>query len=51
MKLKVGCSINLVGCERTIVIDITDDLTEKEIEDVARDAAFELFDWWYEKEE
>lgn len=49
MKIKVGCAMDLVGCQQEEIIELLDDLTEEEIEEAAREAAFEHFDWWYER--
>jgi hypothetical protein len=48
MKVRVHVSNGMVGCERTIEIEIDDDKSEDEIEELAKEAMFEMIEWWWE---
>lgn len=48
-RYKVWIHTNKVGSECTDEIEIEDDATEKEVEEAAKDAAFNHLDWGFEK--
>lgn len=49
-KIKVSwTSTDAVNVRGQDVIEVADDATEDEIEEAARDVAFEHLDWWYEE--
>lgn len=43
--IEIHVSIGLVGCRRTTTIEVEDDATDDEIEEVARESMFELVEW------
>lgn len=45
MKIKIHVSIGLVGCRREATIDVEDDATEDEIDEIAQEAMFEMISW------
>ena len=49
MMVKVYVSLDLVGCKQETEIEVEDDCSEKEIEEMARDAMYEMIEWGYEK--
>lgn len=46
---KGGVSTNLVGSDCSFEFEVEDDATEEEIEEIAREAAFDYIDWWYDE--
>ncbi len=49
MRIKYWISTSKTGSECGGEFEIEDDATEREIEEAAKDAAFEYLDWGYEK--
>ncbi len=45
MKVTVVVSLGLNGCRREATIEIADGTPEAEVEDIARDAMFEMIEW------
>lgn len=45
MKIKIKLSIGLAGCTREKVIDIEDDCTNEEIDEMAQEAVHEMISW------
>ena len=43
--LEVYVSVGLVGCRRSETIEVEDDATEEEIEEVARETMFSMIEW------
>ncbi len=51
-KINVSVSTNFVQCKATTTIEVEDDATEKEINEQALDAVFEMIDYgWNEVED
>ena len=51
-KITVYVSTGYVGAKRTATFEIDVNLTESEIEEIAREAMFDMIDWgYYEGEE
>lgn len=48
-KFKGSIRLNLVGCVREFEFEVDDDVSEEEIEQIAREHAFEHVDWNYEQ--
>lgn len=48
MKIKVYVSTNIVGSEREEEFEIDDGLSEEKIEEIAREAMFEMIEWGFE---
>lgn len=51
IRIKGTIRTNMVGSECEFEFEMPDNATDKEIEDAARDAAFEFVDWYYEVED
>lgn len=51
MKVKVWLETGLAGVSFEDEIEISDDATEKEIETMAKEVAFDRIDWGYEVED
>lgn len=51
MKIKVIVSIGLVGRRREIEFDVDDDSTDDELEEIAKEAMFEVVQWHWERSE
>ena len=52
MKYNVYIGMRIIaGSTQTIEVEIDDDATEDEIEEICRNVAFEEIDWGYEKED
>jgi hypothetical protein len=49
MKIEVYVALNLVGCERRGTIEVDDDATDEEIEEMARDWLWDHIDWGFRK--
>lgn len=49
MKIEVHLSIGLVGCRRKITFEVEDDCTDEQIDEIAREAIFELVEWQWER--
>ena len=49
MKITVHVRMGLVGCERKSTIDVEDDLSEDDLEEIAREEMFDMIEWWYER--
>jgi hypothetical protein len=47
-KFKGSVRLGLVGCVREFEFEVEDDVTDEEIEQIAREVAFEYIDWNYE---
>jgi hypothetical protein len=51
-EIKVYVAMGLVGCRRERTITVDADMTDDEIEDVARDTMFDIIEWgWCPVEE
>ena len=50
-RIKVYVTIGLVGCRREVELDIEDDMTDDEIEELARDTMFEIIEWGWKRVE
>lgn len=51
-RIEVHVSVGLVGCRRKATIEVEDDCTDEEIEELAREALFEMIEWgWRPAEE
>lgn len=48
--IKVHVSTNRVGSECSDEFEVEDDTTEKEIEEMAKDAMFNMIEWNYDVE-
>jgi hypothetical protein len=52
-KFEVHVSVGLVGCDKKDIVEIPDEelaqMDEKLIEDVMRDAMFQMIDWNYHR--
>lgn len=46
-KLVVYVSLGLVGCKQSCEIEVDDDTSETEVEEIAKEAMFELIEWGY----
>jgi hypothetical protein len=46
-KIQGSISTNKVGSESEFEFEMDDDATPEEIEEAAREAAFDLIDWYY----
>ena len=44
-------STNIVGSECEFEFEVEDNATDVEIEECAKETAFNLIDWWYEEQE
>ena len=51
MKVEVIVSLNLVGCERRTTIEVEEGTPDAEIEEVAKDAMFEMIEWTWKRVE
>ncbi len=48
-QITVYLNVGLSGCKRTETLEVDDDLSDEEIEEVARDVMFNMMEWgWYE---
>lgn len=49
MKVKVRLSIGYVGAVRKAVLDVDDDLTDDELDEIVRDWAHNYIEWGFER--
>ena len=47
-RIRVHVSNGYVGCRRETFIDVEEDLTDRDIDDSAREALFEMIEWGWE---
>ena len=50
-RIVVTVSMGLVGCNRKSVIEVEDELSDEDIDELARDAMFSLIEWDWRAEE
>lgn len=48
--IRVTVSLGLVGCRRSETIEVEDDCSEDEIEEMARDTMYSLIEWGWSVE-
>ena len=48
-KFIASIATSKVGSQCDAEFEVDDDATEEQIEEAARDAAFEYIDWWWEE--
>lgn len=48
-KFIASIATSKVGSQCDVEFEVDDDATEEQIEEAARDAAFEYIDWWWEE--
>ncbi len=51
MKIKVSVSTRLVGSKVTEIIELDDDMSEDELEDIGQQTMFDMIDWNWERVE
>lgn len=49
IRIKVGVSIGLQGCKIEDEIEVEDEASVEEVEEVVREWALGHVDWWYDK--
>jgi hypothetical protein len=49
MKITLHVSIGLSGCTRTKTFEVADDCSDDEIDEIAREAMFELVQWHWKR--
>lgn len=49
MKIRITVSTNKVGSEKVRTIEVDDDTLEDDIEEIAKDAMFDMISWNWER--
>jgi hypothetical protein len=51
-KIKVYLDTGFAGCKHEDIIEVDDDITDEDVDEIARDTAFNWIEWgWYDVEE